>query len=106
MESNGAVYRYALSLKEGGSCAVRVAGPTGSQTAEGFWSWDGSIFKLDAAFDRPVLPALRSLRRASAARFGGNSFTIMAPPDSYRQEQVRVTFYRGAAAWSSRPLTC
>jgi TolB-like protein len=97
IESNGASYRYVLTLNEGGSCAVRVTGPTGTQTAEGFWSWGGGIFKLEAGFQNPVLSALRSLRWISVASFGGNSFTIMAPPDSYSQDRVRVTFYRGAA---------
>jgi hypothetical protein len=99
VESNGAAYRYALSLRDGGGCTVRVTGPGGTQGAEGFWSWDGSIFKLEAAFQNPVLPALRSLRWVSAARFSGpGAFNLLIPPDSYREEKVRVTFFRGSAA--------
>jgi TolB-like protein len=100
IESNGASYRYVLTLKEGGSCTVRVTGPTGTQAADGFWSWGGSIFKLEARFANPVLPALRGVLWASVASFGGdgNSFTIMVPPDSYRQEKARVTFYKGSGA--------
>jgi hypothetical protein len=97
---NGVVRRYDIVLRDGGGCTVRVTVPAGgvaaAQEAEGFWSYGDAVFRVNASFPTPVLPALRSIRWASVAVFGtgGNSFNILIPPDSYRQEKVRVTFYR------------
>jgi TolB-like protein len=104
VERNGAFYRYVLSLREGGSCALRVTGPAGTQETEGFWSWGGGIFKLEARFPNP---GLRSIQWTSAAVFGedNNSFTIMAAPDGSSRDRVRITFFRGAAALSGSAIT-
>jgi hypothetical protein len=46
--------RNGAALAPPSLCAVRVTGPTGTQGAEGFWSWGGGIFKLEARFAIPV----------------------------------------------------
>jgi hypothetical protein len=96
LEHNGAFRRYALTFRNGGSCTVRVTGAEVAQEAEGSWSYGGNIFKLSALFRNPALPGLDRIQWTSVVTFGGdgNSFNILAAPDSRGQDLVRITFFR------------
>jgi TolB-like protein len=97
---NGASRRYDLTLRDGGSCVVRVSAPVnGRETAqetEGSWSYGDDIFKLNALFKNPALPGVQSIQWVSIAALSGdnNSFNILARPDSSSQDPVRITFFR------------
>jgi hypothetical protein len=100
MACNGASYRYTITLRDGGSCTVRVSAPVNgretAQEAEGSWSYGDDIFKLNARFRNPALPGVQSIRWVSVVTFSGdrNSFNILASPDSSSQDLARITFFR------------
>jgi hypothetical protein len=105
MAQGGAFYRYGVTLRNGGGCTVQVTGPAGTQETEGFWSYAGDIFKLNALFRNPAPPA-GSIQWTSVLSFNGNdSFNILVPLEGGGGNLARITFFRETVSHIDDALT-
>jgi TolB-like protein len=89
---------YRITFTGPNRCTVAVTSAAGGveiiQEAEGTYSYDGTIFKVNAAFRNSRIPHITTVQWSSVLSFndGSTAFNILAKPASNNNNQVRVTF--------------
>jgi len=96
VEYNGSFDTYQITLSANGRCTVKIVNDTAQQEANGNWEWNGTTFKLRAAFRNAAIAHQRNIDWTSRVSYSGsNSFNIIvraAANDS--KSLVRFTFFR------------
>jgi len=96
VEYNGSFDTYYITLSANGRCTVKIINDTAQQEANGNWEWNGTTFKLRAAFRNAAIAYQRNIDWTSRVSYSGsNSFNIIvraAANDS--KSLVRFTFFR------------
>ncbi|GHU26140.1 hypothetical protein FACS1894164_16860 [Spirochaetia bacterium] len=92
----GSFDTYEITFLGNNRCTVKVIGLVGcseiSQETQGSYSYDGTIFKLNALFRNTKIPHINSIQWISVLSFTSDaSFNILAKPAS-TSNQIRVTF--------------
>jgi len=86
LELNQSIDTYQIRLNADGRCIVKIINEVTVQDTTGNWSWDGSIFRLNAEFIK--------IQWVSLVSFSGiNSFNILAR-EAANESLVRFTFFR------------
>jgi hypothetical protein len=95
VEYNGSFDTYQINLSANGRCTVKITNDNAEQETTGNWSWDGKMFKLNAAFRNAKITYQRNIDWVSLVSFAGgdNSFNILAKPAA-NGSNVRFTFFR------------
>ena len=94
VEHNNSLDTYEITLSANGRCTVKIINDTAQQEATGRWSWDGSIFRLNATFRNPAITYQRNIQWTSRVSYSGNnSFNILARPAA-NSPIVMFTFFR------------
>jgi len=86
---------YKISLSDNGRCTVKVSNENAEQETSGNWSYDGTLFKLNASFRNAKLSYLPNIQWASVLNFAAdnNSFNILGKTAT-DGSQRRITFLR------------
>jgi hypothetical protein len=85
---------YYISLSANGTCTVKIANAAAEQETSGNWSFDGTMFRLNAVFRNPTIAHQPNIQWVSIVRFvGNNSFNILAR-SAANGSQDRFTFFR------------
>jgi hypothetical protein len=97
VEYNRSFDTYEIKLSANGRCTVKITNDNAEQETTGNWSWDGTIFKLNAVFRNAPISYQRNIQWVSIVNFAGgsNSFNILAKPAT-NGSNVRFTFFRDA----------
>jgi len=95
VEYNRSFDTYKISLTSGGRCTVKVSNDKVEQETMGNWSYDGSLFKLNAVFKNAKLIYLPNIAWTSVLNFAtdNNSFNILGKTAT-NGAQARITFFR------------
>jgi hypothetical protein len=94
VEYNRSFDTYKISLSAGGRCTVKVTNDNAEQETAGNWSYDGTLFKLNATFRNAQIAYLRNIQWSSVLTFGtDNSFNILGRP-AVNGPQTRFVFFR------------
>jgi hypothetical protein len=95
VEYNRSFDTYEIKLSANGRCTVKITNDIAEQEATGNWSWDGTMFKLNAVFRNAPITYQRNIDWVSIVNFAGgsNSFNILAKPAT-NGSNVRFTFFR------------
>ena len=95
IEYNGSFDAYEIIFTGGGRCTVKISNDSASQEANGTYSYDGTVFKLNALFRNAQIPYQNNIQWTSVLTFNENntSFNINAPPAANAQQQ-RFTFIK------------
>ena len=94
VEYNGSFDTYYIALSANGRCTVRIENDTAQQETTGNWSWNGSVFKLNAVFRNPSIAYRRNIEWTSQVGYSGsNSFNILGRAAA-NGPQIRFTFFR------------
>jgi TolB-like protein len=89
---------YEITFTGNNRCTVKVTSTAGgaevTQEAAGTYSYDGTIFKVNAVFRNSRIPHISAVQWSSVLSFndGNTAFNILAKPASNNANQVRVTF--------------
>jgi hypothetical protein len=78
-----------------GRCSVKVSNDNAAQETTGSWSYDGSMFRLNATFRNAKLAYLPNIQWTSVLNFStdNNSFNILGKTAT-NGTQARITFFR------------
>jgi hypothetical protein len=95
VEYNQSFDDYTINLTANGRCTVKVSGDSADQETTGNWSYDGTMFKLNATFRNAKLTYLKSIQWTSMLSLAAdnNSFNILGKTAA-NGTQVRITFFR------------
>jgi hypothetical protein len=95
VEYNRSVDTYKINFTADGRCSVKVSNDNAEQETTGNWSYDGSLFRLNAAFKNAKLAYLPSIQWASVLNLaaGNDSFSILGKTAA-DGTQARITFFR------------
>jgi hypothetical protein len=95
VEYNNSFDTYKINFTDNGRCTVKVSNDRAEQETTGNWSWDSSLFILDAVFRNAKLSYLQNIRWRSVLNFGvdDNSFVILGRTAA-NSPQSRITFYK------------
>jgi hypothetical protein len=95
VEYNRSFDTYRINFTADGRCTVKVSNDNANQTTTGNWSWDGSLFRLNATFRNNTLSYLPNIQWTSVLNFAAdkNSFNVLARTAT-NGSQVRITFFR------------
>jgi hypothetical protein len=93
VESKQAFDTYKISFTADGRCTVKVSNDNAEQETAGNWSYNGTLFKLNATFRNAKLSYLRNIQWSSVLNFtaDNNSFTIL----NKNATSGKITFFRG-----------
>jgi hypothetical protein len=95
VEYNRSFDTYRINFTVDGRCTVKVSNDTSEQETSGNWSYDGTLFRLNATFRNAKLSYLQSIQWASVVNFAAdnNSFNIQ-DRTSTNGTKARITFFR------------
>jgi hypothetical protein len=95
VEYNRSFDTYKINFTADGRCTVRVSNDNADQETSGNWSWDGTLFRLNATFRNTKLSYLPNIQWSSVLNFttDNNSFNILARTAT-NGSQARITFFR------------
>ncbi|MDR0644292.1 MAG: CsgG/HfaB family protein [Treponema sp.] len=95
IEYNRSFDTYKINLSADGRCTVKVSNDNAQQETTGNWSYDGSFFRLNAAFRNAKLAYLPNIQWVSGLNFAAdnNSFNILGKTAA-NGSQARITFFR------------
>ena len=95
VEYNRSFDTYKINFSSDGRCIVRISNDNTEQETAGYWSWDGSLFRLNATFNNVKISYLQSIQWTSVLNFSpdNSSFNILGRAAT-NGSQVRITFYR------------
>jgi hypothetical protein len=95
VEHNRSFDTYKINFTADGRCIVNVSNDNASQETTGNWSYDGSMFRLNATFRSPKLNYLPNIAWTSVLNFAAdnNSFNILGRTAT-SGSQARITFFR------------
>jgi hypothetical protein len=93
VEQNRSYDTYKISFTADGRCTVKVSNDNAEQETAGNWSYNGSLFKLNATFRNAKLSYLRNIQWSSVLVFtaDNNSFNII----NKNVTGGKITFFRG-----------
>jgi hypothetical protein len=93
-EYNKSFDTYRINLISNGRCTVTLTNDNAEQETTGNWSWDGSMFRLNAVFRNAKITYQQNINWLSLVSFiGDNSFNILGKP-AVNSSNVRITFFR------------
>jgi hypothetical protein len=95
VEQNRSFDTYRISFTANGRCTVKVSNDNAEQETSGNWSWDGTLFRLNATFRNARLSYLPNIQWSSVLNFtaDNNSFSILGRTAT-NGTQTRITFFR------------
>lgn len=95
MQYNGSFDTYEIMFSGGGRCTVKITNCYVTQKTTGTYSYDGTIFKLDALFRNSLFAYQNFIQWTTVLTFNDNNtaFNILVKPATNAQ-QVRVTFIK------------
>jgi hypothetical protein len=95
VEYNRSFDTYKINFSADGRCSVKVSNDNAEQETTGNWSYDGSLFRLNAAFRNAKLAYLPNIQWTSVLNFSAdnNSFNILGKTAT-NGTQARITFSR------------
>jgi len=95
VEYNRSFDTYKINFTADGRCTVKVSNDNSEQETTGSWSYDGSLFRLNATFRNAKLAYLPNIAWTSVLNFAAdnNSFNILGRTSS-NGTQARITFFR------------
>lgn len=95
VENNRSFDTFRITFTANGRCTVKVNNENADQETSGNWSWDGSLFRLNAVFRNAKLSYLPNIQWTSVLNFSAdnNSFTILEKTAA-NGSQTRITFFR------------
>jgi hypothetical protein len=95
VEYNRSFDTYKINFSADGRCMVKVTNGNTEQETIGNWSWDGSLFRLNATFRNVRLSYLANISWSSVLNFSSdnNSFNILGRTAT-NGSQIRIAFFR------------
>jgi len=95
VEYNRQFDTYKINLADNGRCTVEVSNDNAKQETNGNWSFDDSLFRLNATFRTPLISYLSNIAWSSVLNFSAdnNSFNILGR-NATNGTQTRITFFR------------
>jgi len=95
VEQNRSFDTYKINFTADGRCTVKISNDNAQQETSGNWSWDGTLFKLNAVFRNAKLSYLPNIAWTSVLNFSSdnNSFNILGKTAT-NGSQTRITFFR------------
>jgi hypothetical protein len=95
VEHNRSFDTYRINFTSDGRCTVKVSNDNAEQETTGNWSWDGTLFRLNATFRNPRISYLPNIQWSSVINFSpdNNSFNILGRTAT-GGSQTRITFFR------------
>ena len=95
VEYNRSFDTYRINLTADGRCTVKVSNNNAEQETTGNWSYDGTLFRLNATFRNARLSYLPAIQWTSVINFtaDNNSFNILGR-NAANGTQTRITFFR------------
>jgi len=95
VEYNRSFDTYKINFTTDGRCTVKVSNDKAEQETTGNWSYDGSLFRLNATFRNAKLAYLPNIAWTSVLNFSSdnNSFNILGKTAT-NGTQARITFFR------------
>jgi hypothetical protein len=95
VEYNRSFDTYQINLSEGGRCIVKISNENAQQETTGNWSWDGTLFKLNAIFRNAKISYQNNIQWTSVLNLSAdnNSFNILGK-NATNGSQTRITFFR------------
>ena len=94
VEYNRSFDTYRINITADGRCTVKVSNDNADQETSGNWSWDGTLFRLNATFRNAKLSYLPNIQWSSVLNFTAeNSFSILGRTAT-NGSQARITFFR------------
>jgi len=95
-----------LAFSENGRCTVKITDDKDMQETVGNWSYDGSLFRLNATFRNAAVSYVRGLQWSSVLNMSadGNSFNILGIAEAGGR-QTRITFFRHDGEDDAMPET-
>jgi hypothetical protein len=95
VEHNRSFDTYRVNFTSDGRCIIKVSNDNAEQETTGNWSWDGTLFRLNAIFRNPRISYLPSIQWSSVINFNpdNNSFNILGRTAT-GGSQTRITFFR------------
>ncbi|MDR2718888.1 MAG: CsgG/HfaB family protein [Treponema sp.] len=95
VEYNRSFDTYKVTFFDNGRCTVQVSNDNAKQETSGNWSWDGTLFRLNATFRNAKLAYLPNIQWSSVLNFtaDNNSFNILGKTAT-NGSQTRITFFR------------
>jgi hypothetical protein len=95
VENNMSYDTYQINLSANGRCTVKLTNDIAEQETIGNWSWDGSMFRLNAVFRNGAIAYQQNIQWVSIVNFGGgnNAFNILGRATT-NGSPVRFTFFR------------
>ena len=94
VEYNRSFDTYKISFTADGRCTVKVSNDNANQETSGNWSWDGTLFRLNATFRNAKLSYLPNIAWSSVLNFTTeNCFNILGRTAT-NGSQARITFFR------------
>jgi len=94
VEYNRSFDTYRISLFEDGRCTIKISNDRAEQETSGNWSWDGSMFRLNAIFRNARITYQNHIQWTSVVNFiDENTFNILVRP-AVNGSVTRFTFSR------------
>jgi hypothetical protein len=95
VEHNRSIDTYSISFSIDGRCKVKLSNDTTEQETMGNWSFDGTMFKLNAAFKNVGITYQNNIQWMSVLTFneGNKAFNILGRA-AIDGPQTRITFYK------------
>jgi hypothetical protein len=95
VEHNHSSDTYKINLTADGRCTIKVSNNNAEQETTGNWSYDGTLFRLNATFRNARLSYLPDIQWTSVLNFAAdnNSFNILGRTAA-NGSQTRITFFR------------
>jgi hypothetical protein len=95
VEHNRSFDTFIINFTADGRCTVKVSNDNAEQETPGNWSYDGTLFRLNATFRNARLSYLPNIQWSSVLNFSAdnNSFNILGRTAA-NGSQTRITFFR------------
>jgi hypothetical protein len=95
VEHNMSFDTYQINLSANGRCTVKLTNDITEQETTGNWSWDGSMFRLNAVFRNAAITYQQNIQWVSLVSYGGgnNAFNILGRVAT-NGPTVRFSFFR------------
>jgi hypothetical protein len=95
VEYNRSIDTYRISFSTDGRCKVKISNDNTEQETTGNWSFDGTVFKLNAAFRNAGITYQNTIQWTSTLTFieGNNAFNILGRA-AVNAQQTRITFFK------------
>jgi hypothetical protein len=95
VEYNRSFDIYKIRFTSDGRCTIKISNDNTEQETEGNWSYDGTLFRLNATFRNAKISYLNNIQWSSVLNLAAdhNSFNILGKAAT-NGPQTRFTFFR------------